>query len=274
MSEDGDPGAERGGLGRAWSTLRIPHYTPFFIANFAQFLFSQVSMMAMYWLMTDLTDSRFYITLVSFFQGATIFVLSPWGGVIADRVAKKWLLVGCRIAMVALVFVMGALVAAGVATIDLTFTGEVVAVSGQASVAVAGAVVGTGDFAITMATLDVVTGNAAIPGSGASPGGGSGGSAAATALTFGPLHVATDGGGSTRLPAAHSGVFGFKPTFGRVPVYPPSQNGTLFHVTPMTRRVDDAGELDAFAEAWTAQSFFRRDPRDYDEVWLYELLPR
>ncbi|MGJ5202876.1 amidase [Bradyrhizobium sp. HKCCYLR20261] len=75
------------------------------------------------------------------------------------------------------------------------------------------------------------------------PGGSSGGSAAAAAIGFGPLHVATDGGGSTRLPAAHSGVFGFKPSFGRVPVYPPSQNGTLFHVTPLTRSVADAALL-------------------------------
>jgi aspartyl-tRNA(Asn)/glutamyl-tRNA(Gln) amidotransferase subunit A len=75
------------------------------------------------------------------------------------------------------------------------------------------------------------------------PGGSSGGSAAAAALSFGPLHVATDGGGSTRLPAAHSGVFGFKPSFGRVPVYPTSQNGTLFHVTPLTRTVRDAALL-------------------------------
>ena len=90
------------------------------------------------------------------------------------------------------------------------------------------------------------------------PGGSSGGSAAATALNFAPLHVATDGGGSTRLPAAHSGVFGFKPTFGRVPVYPPSQNGTLFHVTPMTRRVDDAALLlDAIA---------RPDGRDWNAL--------
>lgn len=75
------------------------------------------------------------------------------------------------------------------------------------------------------------------------PGGSSGGSGAAAALGFGPLHVATDGGGSTRLPAAHSGAFGFKQTFGRVPVYPSSQNGTLFHVTPLTRSVRDAALL-------------------------------
>lgn len=76
-----------------------------------------------------------------------------------------------------------------------------------------------------------------------SPGGSSGGAAVAAALGFGTLHVATDGGGSTRIPAAYCGVFGFKPTFGRVPAYPPSQNGTLFHVAPMTRSVVDAARL-------------------------------
>ena len=40
------------------------------------------------------------------------------------------------------------------------------------------------------------------------------------------------------------------------------------------RRVVDTAELERFAEAWTSQSFFRRDPRRYEEVWLYELLPR
>ena len=91
--QDG-PREQRGGLGRTWSTLTIPHYSPFFFANFAQYVFSQVAMMAMFWLMTGLTDSRLYITLVSFFQGATIFMLSPWAGVVADRVSKKWLLIG------------------------------------------------------------------------------------------------------------------------------------------------------------------------------------
>lgn len=75
------------------------------------------------------------------------------------------------------------------------------------------------------------------------PGGSSGGSAAAAAIGFGPLQVATDGGGSTRLPSAHSGVFGFKPSFGRIPGYPAAHTGTLFHITPLTRTVRDAALL-------------------------------
>ncbi|MDR0673742.1 MAG: amidase [Zoogloeaceae bacterium] len=75
------------------------------------------------------------------------------------------------------------------------------------------------------------------------PGGSSGGAAAAAAIGFGPLHVASDGGGSVRQPAAFSGVFGFKPSFGRVACYPAARNGTLFHVSPMARTVRDAALL-------------------------------
>lgn len=75
------------------------------------------------------------------------------------------------------------------------------------------------------------------------PGGSSGGAAAAAALGYGPLHVATDGGGSTRLPAAHSGLFGFKPSFGRAPGYPAAHTGTLFHIAPIARTVADAARL-------------------------------
>lgn len=74
-------------------------------------------------------------------------------------------------------------------------------------------------------------------------GGSSGGAAAAAALALAPLHVATDGGGSTRLPASNSGAFGFKPTFGRAAGYPSAHTGTLFHITPLTRTVDDAALL-------------------------------
>ena len=73
-----------------------------------------------------------------------------------------------------------------------------------------------------------------------SPGGSSGGSAAAVLAGICPLAVGTDAGGSIRIPASFSGIFGHKPTFGRVAVYPPSAFGDVAHVGPMTRSVADA----------------------------------
>ena len=54
------------------------------------------------------------------------------------------------------------------------------------------------------------------------------------------MAVGTDAGGSIRIPASFCGIFGLKPTFGRVAVYPPSAFGDVAHVGPMTRTVDDA----------------------------------
>lgn len=72
------------------------------------------------------------------------------------------------------------------------------------------------------------------------PGGSSGGSAAAVLAGICPLAVGTDAGGSIRIPAAFSGIFGLKPTFGRVAVYPASAFGDVAHVGPMSRNVADA----------------------------------
>ena len=72
------------------------------------------------------------------------------------------------------------------------------------------------------------------------PGGSSGGGAAAVASGMGPLTVGTDGGGSIRIPCSFTGLFGLKPSFGRVPAWPLSPMGTVAHLGPMTRSVADA----------------------------------
>jgi aspartyl-tRNA(Asn)/glutamyl-tRNA(Gln) amidotransferase subunit A len=72
------------------------------------------------------------------------------------------------------------------------------------------------------------------------PGGSSGGAAAAVAAGMGPLAVGTDGGGSIRIPCSFTGLFGIKASFGRVPAWPLSPFGTVAHVGPITRSVADA----------------------------------
>src|SRR5207237_8432913 len=69
------------------------------------------------------------------------------------------------------------------------------------------------------------------PGRGASAGGAAG---------LGPLHIGTDGGGSIRIPASCAGIFGHKPSYGRIPTHPASGAWSLSHIGPMTRTVADA----------------------------------
>ncbi len=97
------------------------------------------------------------------------------------------------------------------------------------------------------------------------PGGSSGGAAAAVASGMGPLAVGTDGAGSVRIPAAFCGNFGFKPSFGRVPAYPLSPFGSVAHLGPHSRSVRDAALMmnvlkKPDARDWTA---LPPDSRDY-----------
>ena len=75
---------------------------------------------------------------------------------------------------------------------------------------------------------------------GRTTGGSSAGAAAAAALGLGQFHLGTDGLGSIRIPAAFCGVFGHKPSFGRVPAFPLSTMAMLAHLGPLTRHVADA----------------------------------
>ncbi|MDQ6649007.1 MAG: amidase family protein [Actinomycetota bacterium] len=80
-------------------------------------------------------------------------------------------------------------------------------------------------------------------------GGSSAGSAAAVAAGIGPFSLGSDGGGSIRGPASFCGLYGIKPTMGRVPLYPGTKDArypgvssweSLEHIGPLTRTVADA----------------------------------
>lgn len=87
------------------------------------------------------------------------------------------------------------------------------------------------------------------------PGGSSGGSAAALAAGMAPLALGTDGGGSIRIPGAFTGTVGLKPTYGRVPYAPMSPFGTLAHAGPMARTVQDCRMLFDVIAAYDARDW-------------------
>src|SRR5207244_13343985 len=96
------------------------------------------------------------------------------------------------------------------------------------------------------------------------PGGSSGGAAAALAAGMGALAVGTDGGGSIRIPCAFTGLFGLKPSFGRVPAYPLSPMGLLAHIGPMARTVADAALMLTVLSAPDHRDPYALPPEDQD----------
>ncbi|MGM9513896.1 amidase family protein [Roseateles sp. DB2] len=112
------------------------------------------------------------------------------------------------------------------------------------------------DFAHKITTDSLLSGVTRNPWNLArSPGGSSGGGAAAVAAGLGPLALGTDGGGSIRIPAAFTGIYGFKPSFGRVPHHPRGAFAMLSHVGPMARTAEDAAAM--------MNIISRPDPRDW-----------
>jgi len=99
------------------------------------------------------------------------------------------------------------------------------------------------------------------------PGGSSGGTAAAVAAGMGAVSIGTDGAGSIRIPGAFCGNVGFKPSFGRVPAYPLSFFGTVSHLGPHTMSVADAALMMNVLARPDARDWHSLPPeeRDYTE---------
>jgi aspartyl-tRNA(Asn)/glutamyl-tRNA(Gln) amidotransferase subunit A len=109
------------------------------------------------------------------------------------------------------------------------------------------------------------------PGEALTPGGSSGGSGTAVAAGLCAFALGTDTMGSVRIPAAYCGVFGFKPSYGRI-----SSDGlshlswSLDHIGPLTRKAEDLRAVIAALAIGHAGALVSRPSYDYREFWLNE----
>lgn len=114
----------------------------------------------------------------------------------------------------------------------------------------------TPEFAFKPVTSSPLTGITRNPWNPSlTPGGSSGGAGASVAVGAGTLALGTDAGGSIRIPSSFCGVFGLKPSVGRVPMYPATPLASLVGFGPMTRTVEDAARM--------LGVLARPDPRDH-----------
>jgi aspartyl-tRNA(Asn)/glutamyl-tRNA(Gln) amidotransferase subunit A len=102
----------------------------------------------------------------------------------------------------------------------------------------------------------------------------SAGAGAASAAGYGPLHQGSDGAGSIRMPAHFCGVYGLKPSFGRVPYWPIPVGDLTSHIGPMTRTVTDAAMMLHAMAGPTALDFTTLEAAPADYVGRLDALCR
>jgi aspartyl-tRNA(Asn)/glutamyl-tRNA(Gln) amidotransferase subunit A len=93
------------------------------------------------------------------------------------------------------------------------------------------------------------------------PGGSSAGAGSAAAAGYGPLHIGTDIGGSIRLPAGWCGIFGLKPSLGRIPIGIPYTGRAA---GPMTRTVGDSALMMQVLSLPDERDSMNLPPQDID----------
>src|SRR5512136_624996 len=99
------PGARRGiTLPRTFAALRHRNYRLFFFGQLTSLVGTWMQNVAQAWLVYQLTNSPFYLGVVTFASGIPVLALSLWAGVVVDRVPKRRLLLMTQASMMVLAF--------------------------------------------------------------------------------------------------------------------------------------------------------------------------
>ena len=108
-SGDAPPGEEEGAGGRrvrTFSALGYAQYRQLWGGTFFTFAAGQMTMIARPWLAYELTGSAFWLGVVALAQGIPMFFMSPFGGVAADRLSKRTVLLVSQSALLAMALIM------------------------------------------------------------------------------------------------------------------------------------------------------------------------
>jgi len=97
-------------LAAAGESLRDPHFRTYWTSNALFFIGQGLVLLGAQWLMLTLTDSRLLLGAIGGIQGGVVFLLSPVAGVMADRMARRNLLIWGRLGFTVVLVVIGLLV--------------------------------------------------------------------------------------------------------------------------------------------------------------------
>ncbi|HEY3081589.1 MAG TPA: MFS transporter [Chloroflexota bacterium] len=88
-------------LATSFDALSAPGFRLLFQGNLVTQIGMWMQQVAFGWLVLELTDSPFYLGLAGFFRAIPMLLISPFGGVLADRLERKWLLIASQIGIMA-----------------------------------------------------------------------------------------------------------------------------------------------------------------------------
>lgn len=102
---------------RPWEVLKLRDFRLLWTANAMYFAAQQVSFIALQWFVLELGSSKTLLGLAAATQGMAVLLISPIGGVIAERTARRDLLIAGRVGLLSTTLVMAVLVALGAAAL-------------------------------------------------------------------------------------------------------------------------------------------------------------